>query len=398
RGPVYVSLPRETLCQPCPTDGLSDPPRLAPARAFPDPDAVAEAARILMEAERPLIIAQRGAGSAEGFAALARIAEAFAIPVCQYWAIQLAIATDHEMAAGADPASFLAEADAILVIDSLAPWSPEIHELKPGCRVIQLGEDPLYARFPVRHFRSDVTLACDTATGILALAEVMDPYARAPAERCESRHKAVAPQIARLRDDTLSRAAAGNGKPPTKEFVSLCLSNAIAGRSARVLSELGCPLGPLTLTEPGSWFQEPHSGGLGWCFPAALGMALADPERLTVATMGDGSYIFANPAACHQIAEALELPVLVVVVNNAEWGAVRHSVLGIYPEGYAAKTNTMPLTSLSPTPDFTRIAEASRAWTALVTDGAELEETLKRAVRIVESERRQALVEVRVRP
>ena len=226
----------------------------------------------------------------------------------------------------------------------------------------------------------------------------MRPHAEAAGEHCRTRRKAVAPQIARLREETLARSRAGNGTPPTKEFVSLCLSNAIAGRSARVLSELGCPLGPLTLTEPGSWFQEPHSGGLGWCFPAALGMALADPDRLTVATMGDGSYIFANPAACHQIAEALALPVLIVVVNNAEWGAVRQSVLGIYPDGYAAKTNTMPLTSLSPTPDFTRIAEASRAWAALVTDGAELEETLKRAIRVVDSERRQALVEVRVRP
>ncbi|MEX6505197.1 thiamine pyrophosphate-requiring protein [Jiella sp. M17.18] len=397
RGPVYVSLPRETLCQPCPSDGLSEAPSLAPARAFPDPAAVREAARIIAEAERPLIIAQRGAGSAEGFAALARLAEDWAIPVCQYWAIQLAIATDHEMAAGADPAPFLAEADAILVIDSLAPWSPDIHEPRPGCKVIQLGEDPLYARFPVRHFRSDVTLCCDTATGILALAEAVRPLAEAATERRSDRRNAVAPKIARLRAETLSRASTGDGTPPTKEFVSLCLSKAIAGRSARVLSELGCPLGPLTLTEPGSWYQEPHSGGLGWCFPAALGMALADPGRLTVATMGDGSYIFANPAACHQIAEALELPVLVVVLNNAEWGAVRHSVLGIYPDGYAAKTNVMPLTSLSPTPDFTKIAAASRAWTALVTDGAALEDTLRRAIAHVETERRQALVEVRVR-
>ena len=95
-----------------------------------------------------------------------------------------------------------------------------------------------------------------------------------------------------------------------------------------MLSELGCPLFPMTLREHGSWYQEPHSGGLGWAFPAALGMQLADRQRLVVATMGDGSYIFANPAACHQIAEALGLPVLILVLNNAEWGAVRQSVVG----------------------------------------------------------------------
>jgi acetolactate synthase-1/2/3 large subunit len=165
-----------------------------------------------------------------------------------------------------------------------------------------------------------------------------------------------------------------------------------------VLSELGCPLSPLTLREPGSWYQEPHSGGLGWSFPAALGMSLADRGRLVVATMGDGSYIFSNPAACHQIAEALELPVLVLVLNNGEWGAVRQSVLGIYPDGYASRTNTMPLTSLAPTPDFTKIAQASRAWTALVSDGAELPGVLAAAIEHVETRRTQALVEIRVRP
>ena len=139
----------------------------------------------------------------------------------------------------------------------------------------------------------------------------------------------------------------------TKEWVSLCLSRAVAGEEATILSELGCPMAPMTLDHHRAWYQEPHAGGLGWSFPAALGMQLADRDRLIVATMGDGSYMFANPVACHQIAEALALPILVVVVNNGEWGAVRQSVLGVYPDGYAARTNAMPLTQLSPVPDFT---------------------------------------------
>src|SRR5690606_27867236 len=156
------------------------------------------------------------------------------------------------------------------------------------------------------------------------------------------------------------------------------------------------PLAPLTLSSHDAWYQEPHSGGLGWSFPAGLGMALADPERLVVATMGDGSYLFANPAACHQIAEALALPILVLVLNNAEWGAVRQSVLGLYPDGRAARANEMPLTSLAPTPDFVKIAEASRAWARRVDDGADLPTALAEAIRVVEGERRPALLEVTV--
>jgi acetolactate synthase-1/2/3 large subunit len=84
-----------------------------------------------------------------------------------------------------------------------------------------------------------------------------------------------------------------------------------------------------------------------WCFPAALGM-------------------FSNPVACHQIAEAADIPRLVLVLNNSEWGAVRQCVLGVYPNGYAAKSNDMPLVSLSPSLGFTSVASASRAWRAKV--------------------------------
>jgi acetolactate synthase-1/2/3 large subunit len=163
-----------------------------------------------------------------------------------------------------------------------------------------------------------------------------------------------------------------------------------------VLSELGCPLEPLTLGSHQAWYQEPHSGGLGWCFPCALGMQLAGPDRLIVATMGDGSYMFSNPVACHQIAEALNLPVLVLVLNNSEWGAVRRSVLGVYPDGFASKTNKMPLVSLEPTPDFTKVAQASRAFTLKVEKGDELQSALRLAIGHVRQNRTQALVEIRV--
>lgn len=398
RGPVYVSLPRETLCEPCPSEGLSRPAGMAPARARADAGAVEAAADLLAAAERPVIVAQRGCGSEAAFAALSALARDWAIPVLQYWAVQLAIPTDHPMAAGADPSPWIEEADAILAIDCIAPWSPDIHRPAEGCKVVHLGEDPLSGRFPVRNFRSDLSLMGEVADGILAIAAAMGRRREQAGERIERRRRTVGPAIAKARTAVLARAEAGGGLPMTKDHASLCLSRAIGDRQATVLSELGCPLSPLTLREPGSWYQEPHSGGLGWSFPAALGMSLADRGRLVVATMGDGSYIFSNPAACHQIAEALELPVLVLVLNNGEWGAVRQSVLGIYPDGYASRTNTMPLTSLAPTPDFTKIAQASRAWTALVSDGAELPGVLAAAIGHVETRRTQALVEIRVRP
>jgi acetolactate synthase-1/2/3 large subunit len=399
RGPVYVSLPREVLCGPCPSDTLNQPSRMAPVSFGPTSAALEQAAAWLANARSPVIVAQRGAGSAEAFAQLATLADDWGIPVVQYWAVQLAMATDHPMSVGTNPEPWLSDADVILVLDCLAPWSPAVHKPSPGCKVIQAGQDPLYSRFPVRNFQADLSLAGDTADIILGLARAMQPHLASRSEACRARRVRITAASETIR--ATARQAAergGDGEKMSKAWVSLCLSRAIEGRDAAVLSELGCPLDAMTLHAPGSWYQEPHSGGLGWSFPCALGMQLARPDHLVIATMGDGSYMFANPVACHQIAEALNLPVLVLVLNNCEWGAVRNSVLGTYPDGYASRTNQMPLVSLDPTPDFTLVASASRAWTARVDAAAELPSVLAAAIEHVVMTRTQALVEVRVAP
>jgi acetolactate synthase-1/2/3 large subunit len=396
KGPVYLSLPRETLCELCPADNLSAPSRIKPVIAAPPSRVLAEAASLLAGAERPVIVAQRGAGSAEGFAALADMALVWGIPVVQYWAVQLAIASDHPMAVGSDPKNWLKDADVIVVIDSLAPWSPAAHEIVEQCKVIQIGQDPLYSRFPVRNFRADLPLVGETADIIGSLATAMETYLASTAQLRDARRQRVADAAKTARNAVHARAGAGGEDMMTKEWVSHCLSDAIAGRNATILSELGCPLDPLTLHEHGSWYQEPHSGGLGWSFPCALGMQLADPEKLIIATMGDGSYMFSNPVACHQIAEALNLPLLILVLNNSEWGAVRRSVLDVYPDGYAARANAMPLISLEPTPDFTKVAQASRAFTIRVETGPKLPAALKDAIDHIKNQRTHALIEIRI--
>ena len=396
KGPVYLSLPREVLCGPCPSDALDAPARMTPAGFAPTRAALRQAAELLANARHPVIVAQRGAGSAEGFAALAVLADTWGIPVVQYWAVQLAIASDHPMSAGSNPEPWLSEADVILVLDCLAPWSPAVNTPQPGCVVIQAGPDPLYSRFPVRNFHADLSLAGETADIIAGLVQAMAPLR---SDSRADRRARVAAKVADIRTG-IRRAAEKGGEGPrmTKAWVSLCLSDAIQGLDATVLSELGAPMDPLTLRSFDSWYQEPHSGGLGWSVPTALGMQLAQPDRLIVATLGDGSYMFANPVACHQIAEALGLPVLLLVLNNREWGAVRQSVLGTYPDGYASRVNQMPLVSLDPTPDFTKVAEASRAWTAKVDAPGDLAGVLAAAIEHVRTKRTQALVEISVAP
>ncbi len=397
KGPVYLSLPREVLCEPCPAEELAAPIAMRASSVVAAPDQIADAARLLAGAERPLIVAQRGAGSSAGFEALARIAEQWSIPVCQYWANATAISTEHPMYVGQDPSPWVAEADVILVIDSLAPWMPDLHEPAPACTVVHLGPNPLYSRVPVRHFRSDLSITSEVGAGLVALERALGDCGDGVDSPDRTRRRAlVDDRNTTRREQSRAAAEAGSGTPMTKAWVSQCVGEAIRGHVSTVVSELGVPFEQLGLTDHGSWRQEPYSGGLGWGLPCAMGIKVADPERLVVATMGDGSYMFANPVACHHVAEAHDIAVLTVVLNNSGYGAVRHSVLDLYPTGYAAKADDVPLTALSPTPDFAQVARACRAHAETVTDGADLPAALARAIHVVDVEHRQALLDVHV--
>jgi acetolactate synthase-1/2/3 large subunit len=396
KGPVYMALPRETLCEATPAASLEASPSMAPAVGHGDPAAIEAAADLLAGAKRPLVIAQRGAGDEASFAAFGKWAEEWGIAVCSYWATHLAIDTDHPCHVGADPGPWMAEADVVVILDCLAPWWPDKHHLKPGAKVINIGPDPIFSRFPVRNFPSDISIAGENRLTIPALIAAMADKPRDEAA-IAARRKTLAAASEKERQALAARAAEGNRAPATKAWVSHCLGEALGDRKSTVFSELGTQLGMLRRRGDRSWFQEPHSGGLGWSFPAALGARLAEPDRLVVATMGDGSYMFANPTVCHQIAEALDLPVIVIILNNGEWGAVRQSVTGLYPDGYAAKTNEMPLTALTPSPDFVKTAEASRAYAETVSDGADVPAAIERAIRIATGERRPVLLDIKVR-
>ncbi|MEM6460737.1 MAG: thiamine pyrophosphate-requiring protein [Pseudomonadota bacterium] len=395
RGPVYLSLPREVLCEKAPSEGLDQPSLMTPVGVAPEPASVEKAAQALARAQKPLIIAQRGAGSAEAFSALSAFIEEHAIPLSHYWANQLAVPIAHPMQIGDEPGPLLAEADVVLVINSLAPWFPDKVTLRDDVTVIQAGPDPLFSRTPVRNFPAHITLAGETAETLAALFEAV---AVLPIDQTivAKRRQRVAEYSAEMRAAEIARAEAGCTAPMTKEWVSLCIGRAIKGKKATVFHELGCPLQPLDLEDHNSFFQEPHSGGLGWGVAAAIGAKLADPDRVVIATVGDGSYIFSNPTACHLVAEALGIAVIVLVLNNEEWGAVHQSVQGLYPKGHSAKANRMPLTSLSPSPDFTKTAEASRAYTETVADGRDLPDAIERAIKVATVDGRQVLINIAV--
>src|SRR4029079_167438 len=105
RGPVYLSLPREVIAAPLPDREQLSPSRFAAASpAAPDAGAIAAAAEMLAQAKRPLIVTSNVGRDAAAFAALAKFAERFAIPVVQHRPRYLSLPSSHPMNLGFNPA------------------------------------------------------------------------------------------------------------------------------------------------------------------------------------------------------------------------------------------------------------------------------------------------------
>jgi len=399
KGPIYLAMPREPLCEPYQCANPAGPPTIRATSYAPHADAIGAAAELIANAKKPVIFSQRGAGSVEGFRLLSELANSWGIPVVEYWAIRVAVSEDDPMAAGPDPAPWIGEADVIIAVDSLTPWMPLFAQPKEDCPVIQIGPDPLFEKTPVRGFRADVSLCGESAVGLKALTQALQGKSNTTVQAVvAARRGEIARKNTEAKATRLAVAQKGSGEPISKQWLSHCMGHIAEKYDGKIVSELVTLKGFTGLTRPDTYYQEALSGGLGEAFPIALGMQLADRDRLIIAAMGDGSYLFSNPVVCFEIAETMKLPVLVVIGNNKKWNAVRASTLALYPHGYASKVNVVPATELSdkPGPDFTKIAEAMNAYGSSVTNGQNLIKELEKAVEFIRSEKRPALVEVMI--
>ena len=375
RGPVYVTLPREVLASAFSEKEFSLEKTISPASPpAPDPDALEETAKLLGRAERPLIITANAGRNAESARALAQLAEAFAIPVVHYRPRYLSLSTEHPLHAGWDPHARLKEADLVLVVDCDVPWLPSQGSPRPDAKVIHIGTDPLFARYPLRGFRTDIALTGALAPTLLALCK----------------HGAPKRKILEVMPPKAAPAPAMNSK-----YVSWCLNRAMDADSI-LINEYPVALEEMTITEPMRYFGTPPSGGLGWGLGAALGAKLAAPGKTVVAAVGDGAYMFGNPTAAHFVSEAMKLPVLFVIFNNARWAAVHRSTLGIYPKGYASKMAEPAFATLEPSPRFEHVVRASGGHGESVADPKALMPALERAMKVVREEKRQALLNIRL--
>lgn len=394
RGPAYLALPREILGATIPASNEPAPARAVPTRPYPDPTAIAQLAGWIAAAERPLIITGAAGRTPAGMEALASLAERFALPVVSWFQRYVCLPWSHPMHMGFQTHPLLAEADLVIAIDCDAPWFPD-RELPPaGCRVVQIGEDPAFTAYPMRSFPCDLAITAETATALTALAAALGTTRAHESPALAPRRR----KLGELRTAMRARWTAEGDKAAKDsaikpEYISRCIAEAV-GEDAIIVNEYPLRSHHCPREKGGTFFGVSPAGGLGWGLPAALGAKLAAPDRLVVATLGDGAYVFANPTACHWTSQVQHLPVLTVVFNNQLYGAVRNATLGMYGKGMAAKDGARLLADLRPGTAFEKLVEANGGYGERVEKPADLPAALARAKDAVTREKRQALLNV----
>ena len=397
-GPVYLTLPRETLAEPVATDRIRSYPaeRYGPTEAGGlSREMATRIARELMAAERPIVISSYLGRKAEAVAALDALARLCGIQVVEFSPAWLCMSRESPCFAGFDPAPLMADADLGLLLDVDVPWLPHTKP-RDDTRWIHIDVDPVKKDLPMWGFATDLRVAADCAQALRDIHEAVESLADdAFRRRVANRMAGWSPQRQERRR-RLEAAAARPGEPDALEAAWVC---AMLGKQLRpddVLINEGIRNAAAVFqhvprTQPLTLLGGP-GGGLGYSAGMALGARLARPKARVVHVEGDGGFHFSTPTSVYAVAQAYRLPILSVVLDNGGWQAVKEAVLRVHPDGPAAGSDQFHARLQGEQRRFELVAQAFGGHGERVSRPEELEPAIQRCLAAVDAGRAAVLV------
>ncbi len=321
RGPVRVGIPRPFL-----TESTTDPggrrgaePTPAPA---PDAGRLDRAADLLSAADRPVVVAGGGVRSADAAVDLRRVAERLDAPVVSTHRAVGSLPADHPLAAGVlSVASSAAVDDLFEAADAALAVGTDLDAVATRGFDAPLPDRLVHATLTPadlgQGYEPTVAPVGDAGATLAGLTERL-PDGDGDGDGA-ARARAVRETDAALMADVLSVS-----EPPLTSAAAVAAVDEALPRDAVVsLDAGGCriwavlalsPAHPRSLLDVGSW------GTMGSSVPAALGAAVAAPDRPAVAIVGDGGLLMC--AQTIHAAAAADLPVVVVALNNDDYGTI----------------------------------------------------------------------------
>jgi thiamine pyrophosphate-dependent acetolactate synthase large subunit-like protein len=370
-----------------------------------DSGAVAEAARLLVAAQNPVIVADRAARTPAGLAQLIALAEALQAPVVNQGG-RMNFPSRHPLNHSASARQLVANADVILGLeltdfwgtvnasrDSLVRTSRPI--AKAGATLISITALDLNTKSNYQDFQRypevDVAMAADAEATLPALTDackrLITPDRRsAVAERGRRLAEAHAAALERLR----AEAAYGwDATPISTARMTMELWAQIKNEDWALVAESGI----MSDWTSRLWNFDKHyqslggsgGAGVGYGAPAAVGAALANRKRgrLSVTIQGDGDFLYAPgvwwTAAHHRI------PLLAVMHNNRAYHQeVMHLQRMANRHNRGVTTAHIGTTIDNPNVDFAKIAQGMGVHAqGPITNPNDLAPALKRAIEVV---------------
>ena len=336
-GPVLLVADSKLQEEPVKSDLKLRIPRLtlaAPPQG--DAGAVAETARLLVNAANPVLVADRAARTQAGMALLIELAETLQAAVVDQSG-RLNFPSRHPLNQSSRARAAIAEADVIVGFEVNDFWGTlhamrdQLHKssrrvAKSEAKVVSISSRDLAMKGNYQDFQRfpelDITMAADAEATLPALIEAVRRLITADRRAAfEARGKKLAEASAAALDRARRDAAyAWDSSPVTTARLSLELWNAIRREDWSLASYLnpvsGWPMRLWTFDKPYQFIGGSGGSGIGYTAPASVGAALANRRhgRMTVAIQTDGDLLYAPgilwTAAHHQI------PLLSVMHNN----------------------------------------------------------------------------------
>ncbi len=313
--PVHIELPLDVIV--ASADGLALPD-LPPVLSVPvaSPAGIAAAAAWLTQAQAPLILA--GGGAASAAETLRELAERLDAPVVMTINARGLLPPGHPLGVSVSPSfpavrALVAESDCVLAVGTeMGPTDYDMYATGPMAqpqRLIRLDIDPEQA---MRGFLPDLALTGDAGLTLLELSHRMTGRGAS--------HDGAA-RAARTRAAGLAELDAGTQRDIA--FLTVlrdALPQAlIIGDSTRQVyaGNLG-----FAAATPRSWFNAATGfGALGYGLPAAIGAALALPDRPVVCLAGDGGLQF----TLAEMGSATEagVRIILILLNNSGYSEIK---------------------------------------------------------------------------
>jgi thiamine pyrophosphate-dependent acetolactate synthase large subunit-like protein len=380
-GPAYISWHSDYNDERVRADIISQDQFDPRMRVRPNPDEVARAAKLLVEARMPLMIVGDEIYKANAAGKAARLAELLGMPVTQVRQLYANFPETHPLWVGNTPA---------VNLNSLTfPKNPDV-VINVGNKFQHNGAAPIVPRGPKfiditsmgNVMLTEVPLVADVALGLddlyAAVEQLMTPALKAKAAERAAEAKKFSQQARTLRG-LVANNPEWDMSPliadrVTYEIAKFADSDAIIVNEAGSVAMHSFDFNPVGGRELFYYYGSHLGSGVG----TAAGVKLARPNQQVICLVGDGSFIF-GPTALWNMAR-LELPVIVVVYNNHAYSGPHSRVVANVPSGRMVQTGQFVHDYLgNPDMNMADIARGFGVAGEVVESPAQLREALARA-------------------